>query len=343
MDSPPAGPENRSDEFQRSRTSAENRIAALARRPPPADEGVPASVYLHVSDYLHAMYQVVPAYRLYPLVVAAMRMSRGEPDVAPEDRTGRPVDLAAGLAMLAARIAYFDLDMRALADAHHLEAIGFAYQAHDMPAVAAATVHRALIESHAGGHIRARLLIGEANAILNRWGTGRLTQVQRLWQDVATAEVAVLGGDGVRGMFAMRTIGTRINRVQRITAPLWLDFFDRSWLAGTIGTAELHVGQPARAALMLRTCLRTAAPDAVKGRSVALADLADARRLQLDYAEACQLLSQALDVVDGHSYLIGLRRIGEVRRALPATVETASTAPLDRRLSTWDDLLAGHG
>ena len=51
----------------------------------------------------------------------------------------------------------------------------------------------------------------------------------------------------------------------------------------------------------------------------------------------------ALDVLDSYDYLIGLRRVMEVRRALPVTVATAALSRLDRRLSTWDAMLEENG
>jgi hypothetical protein len=333
MPSQPVGRAERS-------ASVEDRIAALRRRPPEGSGSAAVGVYARVSDNLHAMYWIVPAHRLYPLVVAAMRMNRGVRSPAQHGGVASP---AAGLAMLAGRIAYLDFDLVDVADGHQLEAIGLAYQARDPQAAAAAMAHRAHIESRSGSHDRARVLIDEANSVLTRVGTAGRTHLQRVWQDTVAAEVAVRGGDGDRGISALRIMNRRMGGMRSADAPSWLDFFDRSRLSGAVGAAELRMGQPERAALMLRDSLRTSSPQAAKELSVVLADLADARRMQSDFAEACELLTRAMDVLDAHDYLIGLRRVVEVRQALPPTVATAELSLLDRRLSTWDTVLRENG
>lgn len=323
----PVGPSGHS-------ASVEDRIAALGRRPSAVYQSSTVTAYARVSDELHAMYWFVPAQRLYPVVVAAMRMERGQ-------RGSRePVNPAAGLAMLAGRIAYLDFDHGSAADGHQLEAIGLAYLARDPQAAAAALTHRADIESQAGGHERAHRLMDEANAVLSGVGMAGRTQLQRVWQDMVSAQVAVRGDDGSRAIDLLRVMSGRMRGASRAEAPRWLDFFDGSRLAGVIGAAELRAGQPERAALMLRSSLRTSSRQAAKEMSVVFADLADARRMQSDFAEACQWLTRAMDLVEIHDYMVGLRRVNEVRRALPSTVETASVSALDLRLSTWDGVLA---
>jgi len=344
MTPPPVDLRDRADLGVHDRsTSAANRIAALTLRASLGYQNAAPSAFAHMSDDLHAMYWVIPAHRLYPLVIAAIRTSR---DVTGPDGSGphsstEASSAAAGLAMLAGRIAYLDFDLVGVADDHQVEAIGLAYRAQDLQIVAAATTQRALIEARSGGHHRARLLIGTANSILSRVGSTRRTRLQHIWQDAVAAEVAVHGGDGVRGIAALRLIGPRMSGKRATETPRWLDFFDRSRLAATIGAAELRVGEPTRAALMLLSCLRSAAPSAAKEWSVVLADLADARRLQLDSMEACHLLSQALDIIDDHEYMTGLRRVAEVRRMLPPTTTTAAILRIDRQLSTWDAVLTG--
>ncbi|WP_051451835.1 hypothetical protein [Actinospica robiniae] len=216
-------------------------------------------------------------------------------------------------ALLAARLAFFDVQRPQCASAHFELARQAAKESGDPALLSAVLAHAALPAAFAGVAGQARALIRQALECGLRGGSAE----QRSWLYAVLSEVESRLGDGRAATDAIARAEAELGRGGP-TRPEWLDYYDASRLSGFSGFCQLAAGRPSRAAEALEHNLRGLTPGAGKQRSITLADLAGARARQGEYEEAARLLEAAVDQLGRHWYATGLNRVDSVRQRLEA-------------------------
>lgn len=215
-------------------------------------------------------------------------------------------------ALLAARIAFFDLGDAELAEDCFALSSQAVDSARDHALCAAVRTHQAFVPGFAGNVPEARALLEAANAQV-RLGPGpRL----RSWIHCAAAEISARTGDAVGGV-------RRIRQAEQALAsggedPRWLDFFDESRWAGFAGQVYLLAGRAPRAVMHLRQALDQLGESGQKQRSVLLLDLACAQGPD-DAAEALSTAHEAFDELTATPYDAATARFPQLVRVLGAT------------------------
>ncbi|WP_433264872.1 helix-turn-helix domain-containing protein [Actinosynnema sp. CS-041913] len=215
-------------------------------------------------------------------------------------------------ALLAARLAFFDLDQTDLAESFFQLAQDAADLSGDHTLTAAVLAHRAFVPGFAGREQDARAFLKAAHAHA-RYNAGPLL---RSWLYCVDSEVSVRIGHTETGVARIRSAEDALTTTG--TDPVWLDFFDPSRLDGFAGTTLLLAGRPRAAELRLQGSLGGLADNAGKQRAVLLLDLA-AAQAPTDAEQACATARQACDVLVDHRYATALKRVPAVQQAVSTT------------------------
>lgn len=216
-------------------------------------------------------------------------------------------------ALLAARLAFFDVQRPQNAAPYFELARQAAKESGDPALLSAVLAHAAFPAAFSGQAGQARALIRQAMDCGLRGGSAE----QRSWLYAVLSEIESRLGDGRAATDAIARAEAELGRGGP-SRPDWLDFYDASRLSGFSGFCQLAAGRPGRAAEALEHNLRGLTPGAGKQRSITLADLAGARTRQGEYEEATRLLEAAVDQLGRHWYATGLDRVDTVRRRLEA-------------------------
>jgi hypothetical protein len=287
--------------------------------------------YSLITAQHRALYWSVPAAAMFGPVAAhsefglGLLRSAGSPAL--RARLAVPV---AETAMLAARLAFFDLQVPQLAEGYFTVALDAARESADRPLTSAVLTHMAFVPAFAGQARRARDLMAEAH----RQARGAVGATQLSWMCAVESEVEAKLGDGRAATDLIARSEGALGGLGRGDAqdadPEWLDFFDGSRLAGFKGYCRLSTGRCADAATALEQMLCTLPSASSKQRSITLADLARARAGQRELEESALLLRRAIDQLSSQWYATGVDRVDAVRRHLAAAGAPArALAPVD--------------
>ncbi|MGH3624390.1 MAG: hypothetical protein ACRDQ5_21830, partial [Sciscionella sp.] len=271
--------------------------------------------YSAITASLRDLYWTSPASDLLPSVTAHVHLGDGMLKAASDVGEPEPRRLAAALAesaLLAARLAFFDLAQADVAQSFFQLAEDAGEAAHDHALTAAVLAHRAFVPGFAEQQQPARDFLKAAHAHA-RYGAGPLL---RSWLHCADAEISARTGQSTASLARIRSAEDALGTGG--TDPRWLDFFDVSRLAGFAGNALLLAGQHHAAVSRLQEALDGLAEGASKQRSVLLFDLA-AAHAPTDADQALATARQACDVLDRYYYATALQRVPGVRAALSAT------------------------
>jgi transcriptional regulator with XRE-family HTH domain len=275
--------------------------------------------YAVITAQHRALYWSVAASAMFAPVAAhselGLGLLRAAGSAALRARLARPV---AETALLAARLAFFDLQQPRLADGYFSVALDAARESADRAMTGAVLAHMAFAPAFAGQARRARDLIAEAH----RQTQGAVGAVQRSWMHAVESEVeARVGGGFAANELIARAEGDLAEVGGAGLAgeqPEWLDCYDPSRLAGFRGYCQLATGRNGEAAASLEHTLRTLPSASAKQRSIALADLAHVRAQQGELEESARLLGGAIAQLRRSWYATGLDRVDTVRRRLAA-------------------------
>ena len=271
------------------------------------------------------MYWSVPAAAMFAPVAAHSELGLGLLRSARDQ--GTRADLAlpvAETALLVARMAFFDLQRPEVAQDYFDAALDAAVESGDRAMQAAVLTHMAFVPAFAGRPGPARALMARAHRVAR----GAVGPTQQSWMLAVEAEVeAKLGNPDLAASLIGRS-ETALHEGST-PAPQWLDFFDEARLASFKGFCHLSTGRPQLAARALEQTLRTLPATAVKQRSIALADLAQARIQQGELDESVRLLDGAISTLRENWYATGVERVDGVRRSLAAhNAPARALAPL---------------
>ncbi len=284
--------------------------------------------YAVITSQHRALYWSVPAAAMFAPVAAhsdlglGLLRSTGSPAL-----RMRLAATVAETALLAARLAFFDLQQPRLADGFFSVALDAARESADRPLTSAVLTHMAFVPAYAGQARQARDLMAEAH----RQAGGAVGATQLSWMCAVESEVEAKLGDGrAANEMIARSEGALGGARSSEPDPEWLDFYDASRLTGFKGFSRLSTGRCADAATALEHTLRTLPAGASKQRSITLADLARARAGQGELEESALLLGGAIDQLRKHWYATGVDRVDAVRRRLAAAGAPARVlAPVD--------------
>lgn len=221
-------------------------------------------------------------------------------------------------ALLAARLAFFDLQQPRLADGYFAVALDAAREAADRALTGAVLAHMAFVPAFCGRARRARDLM----ALAHDEAAGAIGPMQRSWMYAVDSEIeARLGAAASSCDLIARSegaLGALGSAGHSGLEPDWLDFYDASRLAGFKGFCQIATGRTGEAAASLERTLRTLPATGAKQRSITLADLAHVRAQQGELEESARLLGGAIAQLHRSWYATGADRVDGVRRKLAA-------------------------
>lgn len=291
--------------------------------------------YAIIAGQQRRLYWKVPAPRVFQPVAThaqlGVDMLRGS--TAGRQR-GTLASRVAETALLAARLAFFDLQQPASARRFYQVAIAAAREADDHQLGSAVLGHLAFIPAFAGQGGEARDLMRAAHAHAARG----VSSVHRAWLYAVESEIETRVGGGDRSSSLIQRAAETLDGSGgpgAVDVPDWLDFFDDSRLAGFQGFCELHSGDPAIARQALRRTLNTLPSSADKQRSIVLADIADSYLRQGEVDACCEQLTDALAILEDHWYATAMDRVREVRSRLAPYSSHTTVRHLDEMLACW--------
>jgi hypothetical protein len=239
-------------------------------------------------------------------------------------------------ALLAGRIAFFDL--QAPAEAVRFYRIGqdAALQAHDEAITSAILAHRAFVSAYAGRNARARALATAAQEA----GLHGVSGLQQSWLHAVAGEIAARRGDTAAALASTGRARESLAAAadsdsDGAAAPAWLDFYDTARLAGFAGFAHLRAGEPAVAYSFLSESLDGLAAGSRKQRALLLADLAHATLAAGEVGRCVALLDEALAILAEHWYAAAMARVHAVRVALGPHASSREVREFDERLALY--------
>ncbi len=215
-------------------------------------------------------------------------------------------------ALLAARIAFFDLGDAELAEDCFSLASRAVESAKDHALCAAVRAHQAFVPGFSGHASDARVLLDAAQAQVRLAPGPRL----RSWIHCVAAEISARTGNATGGLRHIRQAEQAL--ASSGEDPRWLDFFDESRWAGFAGQVYLVAGQASQAVTHLRQALGQLGDDGQKQRSVLLLDLACAQGHD-DAAEAAATAHEAFDALATAPYDAATARFPQLVNVLSAT------------------------
>ncbi len=289
------------------------RIANETRQARPADEGS-AHAYARIIASQRELYWTSPAADLFESAYANAQLGIRLLRMASAQHPRAILSAALGeAALLAGRLAFFDLRQPAVAQRCYDTALDATREAGDHALAAAVTGHMAFIPAFAHDTAHGLELVEAAQQ--HCWYG--VSPLLRSWLHCVAAETIALSSEpaGYRRRAELAEITAPITR----PAPQWFDFYDASRLDGFAGYCALTAGDTGDAAAKLAAALTGLAPTASKQRSVLLADLATAHLDDQDHAAT--LTGQALDALASDWYATGHQRIRSVIGKLTAGTE----------------------
>lgn len=314
------------------------RGAATRLRPRFVAPQLPAEV---ATDYRSAtvayrhLYWSVTAASLHGPVSEHARLGAELIDQAPD--SARPL-LAAAVSessLLAGRLEFFDLRKPELAQQSFVLALQAAHEAGDSLLGAAALAHMAFAPAFSGDSSRAeqaRDRIRAAQAFARR---GDAAAEMIAWLDAVEAEVETRFGDTRRALDLIHQAEEAYTEADGRPSPDWLDWFSEARLAGFKGNTLMVAGRGREARETLESVLNVLPDDAIKQRSIILADLAAAAVIENAPERACDYLSTALDQLGQYWYATAMDRVKAVRETLRQWDSLPVVRQLDERLYDW--------
>jgi transcriptional regulator with XRE-family HTH domain len=234
-------------------------------------------------------------------------------------------------AMLAGRIAFFDLKRPEPAEGDLRLALHASETSGDHPLAAAVLAHLSFVAAHLGDAASMRDLVDAAFA----HSAQRTGPLVRAWLHAVDSEVSATVDDRPASLRALGRSQSLLTDGRGDSDPDWFDFFDASRFAGFAGHVNLLLDRAEEARQPLQDSLDRLAPDATKQRSVLLADLA-ATHINDDLEAACALTTQALEQLGDTWYATGFERVQAVRKQLTPHHQNRQVRELEDRLRATD-------
>lgn len=296
---------------------------------------VGADQYAMLTRTYRQMYWVAPAAIAYPSVIAHVRLGTQLLNAPGPARARRILGASlAETAMLAGRMAFFDLARPHDAQDHYLVAYRAAKEAGDSLLAAAVLAHTAFIPAFDAAPSAAEDILTFARKTATRGAP----MVMLAWFDAVQSEFESLRGTPERGLHLLDRAEDLLCHPDNTPTPPWLDFFDASRLWGFRGKAELTARRMDQAQGSLNDALQNLPPNGDKQRAVMYADLAEAAFQAGQVDEACGRLFQAVDMLRVHWYSMAMDRVRGTRRQLEPYKSSVAVRQLDEVLESFSEL-----
>jgi transcriptional regulator with XRE-family HTH domain/tetratricopeptide (TPR) repeat protein len=229
------------------------------------------------------------------------------------------------VALLAGRLAFFDLRDPMAARGYYGLALDASREADD-PHLSAATLgHMSFVPAASGGFSAAMDLLQGADKY-----AVKLT-VLPSWLAAVEAEIRAKAGHTRASLNAIdRAEGALVIAHE---VPAWMDYYDATRLKGFKGFAYLTAGRPDEARDALSKALSALDTGAVKQRAVFLADLATTFVHEGEVDKGCELAGEAAAALTRAGYATSAERLHEFRQLVRPWQDRASVKDLDERLA----------
>ena len=247
--------------------------------------------------------------------------------------------------LLAGRLECFDLNQPDAAHQNFIAALQAAHYAPDSLLGAAALAHMAFPPAFSGDQARgdeARDHLRAARTFARR---GDASPTFLAWLDAVEAEVNTRFSDTDRALALLHNAEQLLltsTDADTPESPAWFDWFSAQRLAGFAGNTLMAAGKGRQAHEALTAALTELPDEAIKQRSVLLADLAAAAVIEDDPARACSYLTDALDQLAQSWYATGMARVKDVRDTLRPWDDLPAVRQLDERLYNWNTAVHAH-
>jgi len=295
--------------------------------------------YEAVTSQYRQMYATVPAVRLFRPVAEhaqlGIELLRGSGRTDPRQRLA---SATAESALLAGRMAFFDMQIPHVAQTCYQAALDATKEAMDHPLAVAVFAHMSFIPGFAGDAAAAQDHLRGARAHA-AYGISKTTGA---WLGAVEAEIAANNRNPKASLAALGRSEDCLVHLHPEDDPVWLNWFGPGMFDGFKGYCLLHAGKPGDAQLSLKAALAALPVLATRQRAVISADLAathlaDPRPQRCDLDESCRLLAEAVVLLAHADYAIARKRIHGVRRQLAAWEQEHPVRELDELLyaSRW--------
>lgn len=294
-----------------------------------------AADYMSVTVAHRRLYWSLPAVRLHRAVAEHAHLGADLIDQLVDVPKTLLASAVSESSLLAGRLEFFDLQKPEVAQRSFVLALQAAHEANDALLGAAALAHMSFAPAFSGDSGRAeeaRDRIRAARAFARR-GDANSTIVA--WLDAVEAEVETRFGDTRRALSLIYHAEQQFADADGRDSPVWFDWFSEARLAGFKGNTQMVAGQGRDARETLEDVLRDLPDEAVKQRSIILADLAAAAVIEKKPEQACEYLSQALDQLGQNWYATAMERVKAVRQSLREWESLPEVRKLDERLYDW--------
>lgn len=296
--------------------------------------GKPTPETLQDLDFLAGRYQALyhstaPAVLMTP-VVAHLDTLRGllrQAANAPVRR--RLLANQARVAMLAGRLAFFDLRDSLSARGYYNLALESAREVGDNLQGAAALAHMAFIPAADYGFGAALDYLRAAADHAARRPDTRVTS----WLSAVESEIQTNAGSPAEALTAIdRARETLVKPGLDADLP-WFDYYNATRLSGFAGYALLRAGKTEESHGELTEAVSRLPHAAVKQRAVFLADIASVHLACGDLDEACRTAGDAAEQLRRAGYAIGFGRLREFRAAVERWSDSIPVRALDEQLA----------
>ena len=301
-----------------------NAISLLSRLPLDHEEldgaGDGVAAYGAMARHLWQLYWSAPAAPLFETAYAHLRLGADLVQHATGGNRGRLMGALSLSALLAARLAFFDLNRRGAAARCHRVALAAAEEADDHLLAAVVLGHMAFEPVFAGDSPQATALIDAGHA------SARGSSLVRSWLHCVASEARGRAGDGAGSLREIESAEATYAADEPV--PDWFDFYDLSRLHCFGGYAATVAGDRDLAVDRLTRAVDALGDGGLKQRSVVCADLAAA--CENDGDLLAHHLHRAVDALEVSWYGTGGQR---VRQVLPLLADSQLRLGLDERLA----------
>lgn len=307
---------------------AESVLRTVTQQTVPATPDTVCRLQQLAADYQRLYHTAEPTDLMMPVLAFVRTSSRLL--VEPLDAAVRHDLLRAHgqVALLAGRIAFFDLHDPSTAIGHFALALDAARERGDHALAAGALGHMAFVPASE------RNFRAAADYLRRTQGHAERAEAPLIssWTRAVESEILTQSEQSAAALDALERAGAAAERAGG-SVPAWFDFYDSARLEGFRGYAFLQHGRLDEARRALDRALAGLPHAAVKQRSVVLADLATAHLRLDDLAHACGIAEEAGVELQRAGYATGTDRLRQFRADVQPWSRHRAVRELDHRLT----------
>ncbi len=307
---------------------AEMVLRGAAQQPVPATPDTVCRLQQLAADYQRLYHTAEPTDFIMPVLAFVRTSSRLL--VEPLDTAVRhDLLLVHGqVALLAGRIAFFDLHDPGTAMGHFALALDAARERGDQALAAGALGHMAFVPASERNFRAAADYLRGTQRHADRADVPLISS----WTRAVESEILTQSGESGAAMDALERASAAAETTTG-SLPGWFDFYDCARLEGFRGYACLKHGRLEEARWALERAIAGLPMAAVKQRSVVLADLATAHLRLDDVAHACGVANEAAAELQRAGYATGTDRLRQFRTDVQPWSRHRAVRELDQRLT----------